>query len=322
MAGRSEARIFASIWNDKAFKSLSPSRQRQYFFLLSQPDLSYCGVIPLRARRWARSAEGLTVDHVQDDLEGLAQPFPEGSTKPLIVVDGDTEEVFVRSLIRLDGIWKIPNLLKSAREAATLIESPRIRAALLEELLRIPVDESGSTLVRTILAEFISDLEEGLGNGPGNPPANGSANPSANPSAEGSQGEGERNGSSRRNPPSPVTPAPGAPEPLRTRTRVDATILGNSLLDEHVKQSGSKPPRDVLRRTGEAIDRLLDEGLEPDQIRAGLALMRARPRTGPGLLPDLVHEATTTAATPHLRAAPGYQPYRNPTDQSVYDEAI
>lgn len=217
MAGRNEARIFSSIWNDEAFLALSPSEQRMYFFLLSQRDLSFCGVLGLRMRRWARYARGLTAAQVQADLEGLSQPLPQGlsdgssgePSRPLIVVDEDTEEVFVRSLIRHDGIWKIPNLLKSAREAATLVESPTILAELLDELRRIPVEESESKHVRVVLADFIADLERALGKGSGNPPPKGSANPSGDPKsdslAEGSQGIGEGNGSSKRDPHTPGT---------------------------------------------------------------------------------------------------------------------
>lgn len=300
MAGRREARIFTSIWNDEAFLALSPREQRMYFFLLSQRDLSFCGVLSLRMRRWARSARDLTAAQVEEDLEGLAQPFRQGlaegsseeSGRPLVVVDEDTEEVFVRSLIRHDGIWKIPNLLKSAREAATLVESPTILAELLYELRRIPVEESESKQVRAILREFIADLEAALGKGSGNPPPDPSAKGSANPSANGSQGKGEGNGSSYRDPLTPGTPDPGAPPRLRAvGAAPPPTILGNQLLNEHLAACQRRPPRDVIQRTGDKIDALLDEGIDSEEIRAGLELMRSRPRTGPGLLPDLVHEA-------------------------------
>ena len=324
MAGRKEARIFTSIWNDGTFLALSPREQRMYFFLLSQRDLSFCGVLSLRMRRWARSAQGLTVAQVEEDLEGLARPsqqgFAEGSSqepgRPLIVVDEDTEEVFVRSLIRHDGIWKIPNLLKAAREAATLVESRTILAELLGELQRLPVEESGSKQVRAILAEFIADLEAALGKGSGNPPPNPSENPSGNPSVKGSA-----NGSANGSQPESINghPAPGTRPRLRA---VDAgpkaSMLGNQLLDEHLAECPRRPPRAVLRRTAEKIDDLLDEGIDPDEIRAGLRLMRSRPRTGPGLLPDLVHEARTSPQPQQAnsRFAPGSGPQVPP--RNVY----
>ena len=204
MAGRKEARIFASIWRDTTFLERSAREQRMYFFLLSQPDLSFCGVISLRMRRWARSAADLTAAQVQEDLEGLAQTGPPGEAetegeRPLIVVDEDTEEVLLRSFIRRDRVWKSPNLLKSAREAATLVESPKILKEILEELHRLPVAESNSSEARQVLRAFIGDIEDRLGV-QGTPPR-GSSDPEPNPSDEGS-GEGSGTGSAKgsRNP--------------------------------------------------------------------------------------------------------------------------
>ncbi|MFF5261312.1 hypothetical protein ACFY4C_20410 [Actinomadura viridis] len=306
MAGRKEARIFASIWNDEVFLALTPREQRLYFFLLSQKDLSYCGVISLRMRRWARSAEGLTAAQVEEDLKALSRPFQRSSadgdpvepSRPLIVVDEDTEEVFVRSLIRLDGIWTMPNVLKAAREAATLVESPTILAELLEELRRIPVHESQSRQVKVILAEFIADLERSLGKGSGTPPPKGFADPSEN-----SKPNPAADRSTEAKADHPHRPAAGEPqEPESTRTRLravpdlDLKLTGNALLDEHINACITRPPRRVLTRTGQHIDELLNEGIAADDIRKGLTLLRQRPKVGPGLLPDLVHEARIAAA--------------------------
>ena len=86
--------------------------------------------------------------------------------------------------------------------------------------------------------------------------------------------------------------------------------LGNSLLEEHRRQVTPTPPRDVTRRTGEQIDLLLDDPvIEPDEIRAGLALLRANPRLGPSTLPSLVNQVRQEAAHPELaaRASPRQQ---------------
>jgi hypothetical protein len=317
MASRSEARIFASIWKDAAFVNLPRSAQGTYFFLLSQPDLSYCGVLSLRERRWVGKANGLTLEQLREDLdvlanatpepfgEGFGEGFPEGAPGPFIVIDEESGELLVRSLIRHDGIWKQPNLLKAAREAADLVESPVIRAVLLEELRRIPVGESSSSHVRAVMTDFIDDLQKGLPKGSGNPPPKGSANPSGHPSddpsLDPSQGKGGCNGGQLRVPPTPETPSPGAPAQARATlvavpsgSEPRSTILGNGLLEEHIQACTRRPPRDVLRRTGDRIDALLDEGLEPDEIRAGLTRMRFR-NLGPSLLAELVHEAAVEA---------------------------
>jgi hypothetical protein len=102
------------------------------------------------------------------------------------------------------------------------------------------------------------------------------------------------------------------------------TLLANQLLDEHLAALAARPPRDVIRQLGEAIDSLLDDSvIKPDEIREGLRMLRARPRLGPGALKNLVDEYRQQQADPGLaqRASPrrGHQPYRNPEDQSAYD---
>ena len=68
---RTEARIFTSIWRDEHFLALPRSAQGLYMFLLSQDDLTYCGVMPLRERRWAPKAAGLTIADLEQDLKAL-----------------------------------------------------------------------------------------------------------------------------------------------------------------------------------------------------------------------------------------------------------
>jgi hypothetical protein len=185
---RTEARVFTSIWKDPDFLALDEGAQRLYLFLISQEELSYCGVMPLRVPRWARKAAGLTGTGVEQNLkvlEGTAYPSANGDEasrmRPFVITDEDTGELFVRSLLRRDSAWKQPNLLKQARESAAQIESPRILGVLLAELRRLPVEESPSEQVRTLVAEFIADLEQGSPYPSAYPDPNPSGNPSADP---------------------------------------------------------------------------------------------------------------------------------------------
>ena len=221
---RTEARIFTSIWKDDDFTALPPSAQRLYMFLLSQDDLAYCGVLPLRQPRWAKKAGGLTVEDIERDLKSLegtaypsGDPDPHSAKTPFVIIDRETGEVFVRSLIRRDGIWKQPNLMKQARDTADQIESVHIRGALLAELRRLPLEESGSDLVRRVVDEFIQDLEKGgpypsaypSGNPPDDPSDDPSGDPSGDPSADPSQGYGEGcSGGEGIDPPIPLFPDP------------------------------------------------------------------------------------------------------------------
>lgn len=245
---RDEARIFARIWKDEDFRALTRSAQGTYAFVLSQSDLSYCGMIPLRVGKWARAAAGMTAEDVWADLKALS----ETGSKPFVIVDEETEEVFVRSLIRNDGIWKQPNLMKAARDAARLIESPKIRAALAEELKRIPIEESDSWMARRVLRDFLEDFGEAAwfpcddptDKGPGKGSRKGSGKPSGDPS----QGKGVRG--KGKNSPS-VTPT-GSSSPSSASHDDERQDEGDPVredvervcahLAEKVEANGSKPP--------------------------------------------------------------------------------
>lgn len=105
---RNYAQLRSSIWQNESFKNeLDVDAQWLYFVLLSQPNINTAGVLPLQERRWARFAHGMTGPRVTAALERL-------NTYWYVVVDEDTEEVLVRTFIRHDGLWKQPNVLKSA----------------------------------------------------------------------------------------------------------------------------------------------------------------------------------------------------------------
>lgn len=75
------------------------------------------------------------------------------------------------------------------------------------------------------------------------------------------------------------------------RSRSAATLLGNSLLDEHRRLVKPPLPREVARQLGEKIDSLLDDpDISPDEVREGLRRLRSNRKWGPGMLPNLVHE--------------------------------
>jgi hypothetical protein len=252
---RTEARIFTSIWRDPDFLALEPGAQRLYMFLLSQDDLSYCGVMPLRPVRWARKAAGLTLADIDRDLKTLegtaypsanpsANPDPESARTPLVIADRDTGELLVRSLMRRDEIWRQPNLLKKAREEASHAESPRICGAILAELRRLPLEETPSVQVRTLVAEFITELEKGSPYPSAYPSAYPSPDPADNPEpnpkakdharAQGSGGKVATEGESPESqiPVPQEQPPPYIPPPSpRTGTRLpgDFALTGDML---------------------------------------------------------------------------------------------
>ena len=131
---RSHGRIAATMWNDADFIAMRGSAQRLYMFLLSQPDLSHAGLLPLRVRRWATKCQDATPKAVREDLDYLAD-------RDFIVTDEDTEEVLVRTFVRNDGVYKQPLVMERMREDAKQIESPLLRWAFAVELERLPLDD-------------------------------------------------------------------------------------------------------------------------------------------------------------------------------------
>lgn len=224
---RSEARIFTSIWRDPAYVCMPADAQWLYEFLLSQDDLSYCGVIALRPGKWCKKAADMTVDRIGDALkwlEGRAYPSPypsaDSAPTPLVVTDEETQELFVRSLMRRDGIWKQPNVFKLAIEAAGQVDSLRILGAMLAEVRRFPLEETGSDQVKTLVADFITALEKGSPYPTPYPPPDPADYPPDDPSDDGTANHHARAqglGGSVADPgsfPEPLIPGPQVPDLL------------------------------------------------------------------------------------------------------------
>ncbi|MFD1048939.1 hypothetical protein ACFQ1S_27080 [Kibdelosporangium lantanae] len=82
--------------------------------LLTQRDLSYAGLLPMRLKRWASRSKTTTVESVTAALAEL-------DASRFVITDHDAEEVLIRSLIRRDGVYKQPNLLAGALREAFLL---------------------------------------------------------------------------------------------------------------------------------------------------------------------------------------------------------
>ncbi len=124
---RTEARLRCSIWTDEDFTALKGSTQRLYALLLSQADLSYCGVLPYTPKRWAKLSSDGSERQVRKDIEALVEAR-------FVVVDEDTEELLVRSLVKGDGILKSTNLTTAMWKAFRGVLSEPIRKVFLDEL--------------------------------------------------------------------------------------------------------------------------------------------------------------------------------------------
>lgn len=194
-----QARIKCSIWRDQEFRTLTFAAQWVYERLLSDSGRNHAGVLALTRRRWASSAAGMTPAILDAALDELA-------SASFVVLDEDTEEVLIRTYIRHNDVAAQPNVLKSALAHATRVESPTLRAALAEELRKLPpkpadtarmaypdphavADEidPGPLAPRLTVVPARSDVSPGSSIA-----SKGSENPSGNPSAKGAEKEKEK----------------------------------------------------------------------------------------------------------------------------------
>lgn len=121
---RSHARVLTSIWSDADFTRLSTDAQWLYVAILSQPSLSFAGVVALTPRRWAGFSRTMTPAKIAKALAELV-------AADFVIYDENTEEIAVRSFMKNDGILTSPNVMKAAAREYLLIVSATVRSAVL-----------------------------------------------------------------------------------------------------------------------------------------------------------------------------------------------
>lgn len=210
---RDHARIKTSIWNDKDWGRLPHLAQWLYEAVLSQPLLSYCGVVTYTPDAFADLSAGVTTGQIRKAAKVLED-------RDYIVIDPRTAELWCRTFVRHDGLLKQPNLIVAAVTAYDTIRSKRIRDAVVTELQHTIDNDAVEQKARAGARKMLDTLTKGtplpFAEPLPEPPPQGSAEPPA----EGS-GEGSRVAS--RATPSP-TPAPttngavpnGSPDRART----------------------------------------------------------------------------------------------------------
>lgn len=107
-----------------------------------------------------------------------------------------------------------------------------------------------------------------------------------------------------------VPPSAGAAQP-----HPDAEVTARTILGEWIDRCQSRPPGQVIGQIGKHVKTMLNEGIHPDDIRRGLAVWMTR-RIAASHLPGVVNDVMNAPELP--RVVGGHQPYKNPTDQSVY----
>lgn len=118
---RNHATIYTSIWDvDSRFRDLTAGAQFAYLKLLSQPSVSLVGVLRLDWRNWARQArdgEPAALQAAVDELEDEAY----------VAVDHDTEELWIRSYLFHDRVFRQSQVAMAAASAFRSVQSVRLR---------------------------------------------------------------------------------------------------------------------------------------------------------------------------------------------------
>ncbi|WP_060888348.1 hypothetical protein [Streptomyces caniscabiei] len=99
------------------------------------------------------------------------------------------------------------------------------------------------------------------------------------------------------------TPSGGASAPAPD------TDSAEQLIAEYVTACRNRPPKDFLNRLGREVRKLLDEGIAPAHIRAGLERHRFKGLSA-SVLPGVVHEVMNAGPT----APVAHRAWTNPTD--------
>jgi hypothetical protein len=319
---RSHARISTSIWADRDFLARTGEAQRLYMQLLSQPDLSHAGKLSLTTRRWSRMRADADEAVVRAALLELDE-------SRFLVVDEDTEEVLIRSLIRNDGVWKQPKVLAVAIVEASRIVSPKLRAAIFDELVRLDTSglpDSTEGAVKALLAELPDALTQAhaeLAPDSAEPradaPRQGGTEGGHQGGAQGDRGTRTRAGGPYPYPspdplPLPVPPPAGAATP-RTPSAGDVVA---AYMDG--AKAGNQPiPSESLRnRVGKQARPLLAAAKSDAELAAIVAAARSMGATGwNDLAVQIQRDAAAAKSTP---ARGQREVYRNPTDPNHYDD--
>ncbi|GAA3223068.1 hypothetical protein [Actinocorallia longicatena] len=130
---RDHGRIHWAMWNDQDFRDLDGDAQRLFMLALTQPGLSYAGVVPYTLRRWSQLARDSTVPKLRKAVTALEKAR-------YVVVDEDAEELLIRSFIRNDGLLDSPNICRAMVKDFAAVGSSLLRSVIVCEIYRLATE--------------------------------------------------------------------------------------------------------------------------------------------------------------------------------------
>jgi len=128
----SYVKLRRTIWTDHEFCRLSSPAQRIYLLLISAPNLSAVGVLPVTVSRWASLAPDTSLDEIRASLVELEMAR-------YVVIDPATEELLIRSYIVHDEAHRSPNGQKALRRARDTIMSAMLKDQVNNLLIKVGV---------------------------------------------------------------------------------------------------------------------------------------------------------------------------------------
>lgn len=145
---RTYANIATMIWRNEDFRALNRDDQHTYLMLVTQADISACGILSVALTRWTNRSSGDTEDRLLTSLRRLHDGR-------FIAYDEDTQEILVRTFIRWDGGYNNSRRRPAIRDAIRQVESIRLRDVIRRELARLglPADWLDEALAAAVDVE-------------------------------------------------------------------------------------------------------------------------------------------------------------------------
>lgn len=126
---RDHARIKLAIWRDDDFLALSIAEQHCFISLLSNQGLSRVGLVDYVPARFVRLAKDQSEAKFRRSVKVLRDAR-------FVLVDDRTQELLIRSYVRLDGVFDRVNMGKAVGTAFEAVVSTSLRKAIGHELAR------------------------------------------------------------------------------------------------------------------------------------------------------------------------------------------
>lgn len=133
-------------------------------------------------------------------------------------------------------------------------------------------------------------------------------------SGESRRSKAEANASASATPPAEAsvkqkrTPSRPVPSASNEAEESPTGATAQTIIAEYIERCSKTPPRNVINQLGKHIKAMLEEGIDPNDVRRGLAAWMAKD-LAPSLLPSLVNQAMNGR---HVNGA-----VMSPTDASI-----